>query len=209
MINNPGYGFTNKCLQYNYNGTNAANVWFYTNGLTLTGGQSYTVAFRYGNNSTFYTENLKVAYGTSKASASMTNTIGDYPGIAGGTPNTISISIVPVTTGVYYVGFQAYSIADQFGLFVDDITVNANLSNATFDAYGFTLYPNPVTSILNIEYSKDITSAAVFNLLGQEVLVKAINATQSQIDMSNLAAGTYLVKLIADGQTKVIKVNKQ
>lgn len=209
VVNSPGSGFTNKCLQYSYNGTNPANVWFYTNGLSLTGGTSYTVTLRYGNNSSTYSENLKVAYGTARSSASMTNIIGDYPGITGGTPNTASVSITPASTGIYYLGFQAYSIADQFSLYVDDITIDTALSATSFNSNGFKFYPNPVTSILNLEYSKDITTVAVFNLLGQEVLVKSVNTNQSQIDMSNLSAGTYMVKVISEGVAKVIKVNKQ
>jgi hypothetical protein len=47
------------------------------------------------------------------------------------------------------------------------------------------------------------------NLLGQEVMVKSINATQSQIDMSNLASGSYLVKVTADNKVKTIKVIKR
>jgi hypothetical protein len=46
-------------------------------------------------------------------------------------------------------------------------------------------------------------------MLGQEVLAKAINDSQSRIDMSNLSRGTYLVRITADGQVKTIKVIKE
>jgi hypothetical protein len=46
-------------------------------------------------------------------------------------------------------------------------------------------------------------------LVGQEVMTKAVNANQSQIDMSHLSAGTYLVKVTADNQVKTIKVIKE
>ena len=62
---------------------------------------------------------------------------------------------------------------------------------------------------MNLSYNKNISSVAVFNLLGQEVLIKAINANQTQIDMSGLKAGTYLVKVTADNQVKTIKVIKE
>ena len=87
---------------------------------------------------------------------------------------------------------------------------DASLSNAAFgiDNDGFSVYPNPVTNILNVEYSKEISTVAVFNLLGQEVLSKAVNTSQSQIDMSSLSSGTYLVKVQSENLTKTIKVNK-
>jgi len=121
----PGSGFTTKALRYIYHLSNAANAWFYTQGLSLTGGVSYRVSYKYGNNSTFYTEKLEVKYGTSPASASMTNLIADHPSIIGGTPSTVSYDFTPATTGVYFIGFHAYSIANQDGLFVDDISVIA------------------------------------------------------------------------------------
>lgn len=83
------------------------------------------------------------------------------------------------------------------------------LGNSAFESNGFKSYPNPVKEVLNLSYNKNISSVAVFNLLGQEVMTKAINANQSQIDMSHLSAGTYLLKVTADDQVKTIKVIKE
>ena len=54
-----------------------------------------------------------------------------------------------------------------------------------------------------------MTSVSVFNLLGQQVINKSLNASEAQVDMSNLSAGTYLVKVVVDNQVKTIKVVKQ
>lgn len=62
---------------------------------------------------------------------------------------------------------------------------------------------------MNLSYSQDISNVAIFNLVGQQVLSKTVNATESSIDMSNLAQGTYLVKVTVDNQIKMIKVVKQ
>jgi hypothetical protein len=62
---------------------------------------------------------------------------------------------------------------------------------------------------LNLSYTKDISNVAVFNLLGQEVIAKSLNANQGQIDMSNLANGAYFVKITADNQVKTVKVIKE
>ncbi len=83
------------------------------------------------------------------------------------------------------------------------------LKNDTFDDASFVYYPNPVSDVLNISYANEISKVQVINLLGQEVMVKSINATQSQIDMSNLASGSYLVKVTADSKVKTIKVIKR
>jgi hypothetical protein len=62
---------------------------------------------------------------------------------------------------------------------------------------------------LNLSYTENISGVQIFNLLGQQVMTKAINANQSQIDMSSLATGAYLVKVTADNQVKTIKVFKE
>jgi hypothetical protein len=123
-VNNPGFGFTNKSLRYAYNTDNAANTWFYTKGLNLTAGTSYRLSYRYGNNSgTSYPEKLKVAYGTSSAAASMTLTLADHPNIVNNTPLANVIDFVPTASGVYYIGYNAYSAADMNNMYVDDIVV--------------------------------------------------------------------------------------
>ena len=99
--------------------------------------------------------------------------------------------------------------AEDYDFFIDDLKVQAALSNASFNNSAFKFYPNPVTSILNLSYSSDITKVSVFNLLGQEVITKVVNANSTQIDMSALSQGTYMVRVVADNEVKIVKVLKQ
>lgn len=118
-------GFSSRVLKYTYN-SSTANTWFFTKGLNLNSGTTYRLTFKYNNNSSSYTEKLKVAYGTSASVAGMATTLADYPSITGGasTASTATIDFTPSATGVYYMGFQAYSAANQYYLFVDDISVD-------------------------------------------------------------------------------------
>ena len=83
------------------------------------------------------------------------------------------------------------------------------LANQDFDfANEFTLYPNPVKNVLNInaKYGLEIQSLEIYNTIGQLVLVKP-NYTQT-IDVSNLKTGTYFVKVTTEkgsGSVKFIK----
>ncbi|WP_172277181.1 T9SS type A sorting domain-containing protein [Chryseobacterium sp. LAM-KRS1] len=122
-----GGGFNTKVLNYTYNSSNAANAWFYTQGINLTGGVSYRIKYIYGNASgTTYPEKLKVAYGTAESSASMTNVLADYPNVTNGTtPISATVDFVPAASGVYYFGFNAYSDADMNRLYVDNIVIDA------------------------------------------------------------------------------------
>ncbi len=106
-----------------------------------------------------------------------------------------------------YIGVWRYgtTLDGEFQISAYDASL---LSNTTFDSDSFKSYPNPVIDILNLSYNKTITNVAVFNLLGQKVMTTASNANQTQIDMSHLSTGTYLVKVTADNEVKTIKVVK-
>lgn len=206
---NAAVGFPTNALLYAYHSTNAANAWFYTNVVTLTAGQEYSISYDYGNDSTFWTEKLKVAYGTSATVSAMTTQLADHPLINQSSLQSNTVLFTPLVSGDYYFGFNAYSDANQNNLYVDNIIVQENLSNTSFDNNSFTAYPNPVKDVLNLSFTENISQVAVYNLLGQKVLVMDINATKGQVDMANLATGTYLVKVNTENAVKTIKVIKQ
>jgi photosystem II stability/assembly factor-like uncharacterized protein len=59
-----------------------------------------------------------------------------------------------------------------------------------------TLYPNPTTGILTIAHPQwNMTQIAVQNLLGQIVLQKSIQNTESTIDLTKSKKGLYIVKI--------------
>jgi hypothetical protein len=84
-----------------------------------------------------------------------------------------------------------------------------DLATPTFGTANFKAYPNPVKDVLNLSSEKIISKVEVTNLLGQVILSKSVNATQGQIDVANLASGTYMVKITSDDLVKTIKVIKE
>lgn len=85
-----------------------------------------------------------------------------------------------------------------------------SLSAPNFDDASFAYYPNPVKDVLNLSYVSTISNVSVINLLGQEIISKKINANQSEVDLSALSAGTYLVKVTTEENLeKTIKIIKQ
>jgi Secretion system C-terminal sorting domain len=120
---------------------------------------------------------------------------------------TATENLTGLTVGnTYFV--QVWSSATEQGTFtlrMNDPTLGAT----TFDSSSFSSYPNPVIDVLNLSYSKNIDKVQVLNLVGQEVLTKSVNATDAKVDMSNLASGTYLVRVSSENQVKTLKVIKQ
>ena len=78
-----------------------------------------------------------------------------------------------------------------------------------FDTEAFNFYPNPVVNTLNLNYSKEIISSKVINMIGQTLTEKSINTNTAQIEMSNLPIGTYLVEVKSRDSSKTIKVIKK
>jgi uncharacterized protein (TIGR03437 family) len=73
----------------------------------------------------------------------------------------------------------------------------------TFGKTNLMLYPNPATSYLNIsvensQAQSDIT-IQVFDILGQPLLQKVIWFDTSNLDLTNFAPGTYLIRAIQSG----------
>jgi hypothetical protein len=86
---------------------------------------------------------------------------------------------------------------------------DVSLGTNNFDVTNFKAYPNPVSDVLNLTYTYEISEVKVFNMLGQEVLVAKPNTMTAQIGMNQLNAGTYLVEVTANGATKTMKVVKK
>lgn len=207
-----GFGFTSKALSYLYHGTNAANTWFYTQGINLTAGTQYTISYKYGNNGgTTYVEKMKVAYGTSADAAAMTNAIADYPNITNNTTAiTETINFTPTTTGIYYFGFNCYSIADRNRLFLDDISITqTSLATAeTAAKKEVKVYPNPFTDIINISEFKDIKTVKVTDVAGRTL--KTIENPTKEINLSSLNSGLYLITMyFKDGSQNTVKTIKK
>lgn len=114
----------------------------------------------------------------------------------------------PIATPTLYIEVYRYNSTGLGGAF-QIAAYDSSLATSSFNNSAFSAYPNPVTDVLNLSYDKNISTVAVFNLLGQQVLSKSINANDAQIDMSQFNSGAYFVKVTSNDQVKTVKVIKQ
>lgn len=89
------------------------------------------------------------------------------------------------------------------------IKADAALSTNDNQMEDFSYYPNPTTHLLHFKNASKISEIAVYNLLGQKVLYKNSTSNEVQINLSNLANQTYLIKIKTEDKTKTIKVVKE
>ena len=66
------------------------------------------------------------------------------------------------------------------------------------------MYPNPASSILNIENAEN-SSIDVYDLLGRVILSKNNISLNQQLNVSSLTSGTYLIKITNGNQVKTDK----
>ena len=73
---------------------------------------------------------------------------------------------------------------------INQVTVGAPNSLSVEDAMatGIRIYPNPSSSVINVDYSEDL-QLTLFNVLGQQVL----SSSSKTINISNLDKGTYIL----------------
>jgi hypothetical protein len=98
----------------------------------------------------------------------------------------------------YYVRVYGYS-SSSVGTFTMSVECAGGIADNNIE--GFEMNPNPVKDVLNLKATDNIENISVYNMLGQKVLEAAPSATSTQIDMSHLNSGAYIVKVQAGDQT--------
>ncbi|MGX7667993.1 beta strand repeat-containing protein [Flavobacterium pedocola] len=120
--------------------------------------------------------------------------------------NALPAGTILITGSTYYATQTVGGCTSATSL---GVTVTVTLGTSDFDTAAFKVYPNPVTDILNVSYSENISDIEVYNTIGQQVMVKTVNQMNATVDMSGLAGGTYFVKVRVDNAVKTVKVIKK
>jgi hypothetical protein len=114
------------------------------------------------------------------------------------------------TATIPVVANQAYyCFVVNTGAVSDIIFDNCQLSVDSNEIEGFVFYPNPANDRLNLTSIDYIDNVALYNILGQKVMDFDVNATTTQVDVSRLSVGTYIMKVTSNGQTGTYKVIKK
>lgn len=106
-----------------------------------------------------------------------------------GTTNTFNGSVDDLKIYNYAVSdTEVSNLYNYNSLATEDFSSNNSIK----------LYPNPANAILNIETAVEIQSVEIYTIQGQKV----VSSTEKQINVSHLASGIYLVKIL-DSNNKI------
>ncbi|HRO17909.1 MAG TPA: GEVED domain-containing protein [Ferruginibacter sp.] len=118
-----------QALAYQYSSIANADVWAISPAATLKAGNSYAITFWYRVQSASFPEKLKVTVGNAATVVAQSQILWNNNGGASLNNTTYAqgvINFVPATTGVYYFGFNCYSDADQWILWLDNISITGS-----------------------------------------------------------------------------------
>lgn len=136
---------------------------------------------------------------------------------SGGAGADETLSSVAVTTGTQYwinVGYWSGTTDGPEGPFDIDITTTDGVSLQSLSVEdnvidGFSIYPNPVNDVLNFRGLDNIEDIRIYNLLGQEVLRAQPRVLNTHVDMIDLPAGMYIVKVQVGDQLGAYRIVKE
>jgi serine protease AprX len=105
------------------------------------------------------------------------------------------------------------NLRNQYGYGIPDfnLALANGLSFETFSNNDFSLYPNPTTDSISVTLPKEsnVKTIAIYNVLGQLVLVNSISSQSPTVSLKSLNSGIYFYKIESEGFSKSGKIIKQ
>ncbi|TPG44395.1 T9SS type A sorting domain-containing protein [Flavobacterium pectinovorum] len=132
---------------------------------------------------------------------------------SGGKNNKANETPLPLTTalvdGITYYASQTINGVESKERLAVTAKSNGSLSTPDFVLPNFKYYPNPVKHLLTINNTAVIDEIEIYAVSGQSILSKRIDSDHAEIDLSNVSAGLYFLKVKSEGQVKIVKLVKK
>jgi hypothetical protein len=185
----------------------AADAWAITPSMAMSASTCHITFFVKVQSAT-YPENLKFTVGTGNTVADQATILLDTTGLTNTAYQKWEVDYTPPTAGNYNFGFNCYSIADQWNVFVDSITITQTQPACSGTPIGGSLIPSSFSVCRNMPFSLNVTGATpgVSNLNYQwdsstngTTFFPIAGATNSAYTSARLATKTYYRRRISCG----------
>ncbi len=122
---------------------------------------------------------------------------------------TSSLTIEPQGNENFDVHLATTKAYGQHKCITDNwITVTTNVGIDDVETMMVNIYPNPTSRILNIQSAEGIAEVVIFNTVGQQVMLTKGGNDRIQLDLANLATGTYTMRISGlNGEQTTRKIN--
>ncbi|MEX1001649.1 MAG: T9SS type A sorting domain-containing protein [Crocinitomicaceae bacterium] len=120
-------------------------------------------------------------------------------------------------TQQYYWGFPGFCAGDYYCIFTDSngcidssncVTIDVFSGLKVLNTNDFIYYPNPVTDKLNLVIHNAKNAVfQIYSVSGQ--LIKSGTTQNSQIDISDIASGQYILRVLVEQSTYSMRMTKE
>jgi hypothetical protein len=116
---------------------------------------------------------------------------------------------LPNPSSAYQIAFKGKS-NDAEGIYVDEVAVGTRSAVSVPETSSVTaLYPNPTTGNVTIESNAIGADLTVYDLFGKLMVTSKVAAERTELDLSGLATGVYMIQIADITGTTTIKVVKE
>jgi len=154
--------------------------------------------------------NVTFSNGTSFSSPIMAGSVASFWQVRPQTPNGEIMQLIRESASMYNnpsdeMGYGIPNFEDAYNALIQLSVEDEMLEN------NFALYPNPVTTEVNISFPKGYTEAtfAMYNVLGEQVNKTRISSQNNQVDVSYLSAGVYIATIQTGKEKTSFKLIKK
>lgn len=193
-----GYNSSN-CPFYFTASSSDGDDWLFSPGFNLTQATSYTLSFLFAGAYEGYTEKMKVYTGTTDSSTAMTQMLHDFTSITSPDFEPISITFTVPATGVYYFGFHALSTAGNFGILIDNFSID-NGTGIDQSQVPSHMFPNPCNGILQFSDASP-KEIQLYSTDGKMILH---TMAEKQLNVSEVPDGIYFIRTNKDQAAPLI-----
>lgn len=107
-----------------------------------------------------------------------------------------------------------YNTPDNFlGYGIPDLqqalNIGLSISELQIENEVLFIYPNPASNRLNVNFTEDIVTINIVDVLGKLVRKKTLSQSNPSIAINDLTSGVYFVKLETSNSSKTIKLIKE
>ena len=196
------WGFDNTAY-FGYNSSNCpfyftasdanGDDWLFSPGFNLNQGTTYTLSFLYAGAFDGYSEKMKVFIGNADTSAAMTQMLHDFTDISSAAYQPISVTFTVPTSGIYHFGFQALSDAGNFGILIDNFSIDNGTGMGDYES-AIPKFSNPCCGILHFASVAPL-EISIYSVDGRLVLR---TVADKQLNVSGIPDGMYLIRFGKD-----------
>ncbi len=148
--------------------------------------------------------------GTSFSSPIIAGSVASFWQARPQTPNSTVMQIIRESASMFdnptdKMGYGIPNFEDAYNALIELSIEDEMLEN------NFAIYPNPVTTQVNISFPKDYSEAifTIYNVLGEQVKQSRISSQNNQVDVSYMSSGVYIATIQSGNKKTSFKLIKK